>query len=155
MRHGVSFKQLSRTSSERRALIRAQVTSLLTYEKIQTTAAKAKATQKAAEKEITRAKNANAKISALKAEGGKDSLDKANAINVHAHRMVARNVYGEKVIAKLFNQIAPLYTDRAGGYTRILKLGNRTNDAAEMVILELYQHTEKPEAEPKKKGAKK
>lgn len=142
MRHGVSFKQLSRTSSERKALVRAQVTSLLTYERIQTTLAKAKATQKMAEKVITRAKNANAEIIQLQQEGSKESLDKAKAINVHAHRMTSKYVYGEEVIAKLFNEVAPLFKEKQGGYTRILKIGNRANDSAEMAILELVSHTE-------------
>lgn len=157
MRHGVSFKQLSRTSSERKALLRSQVTSLLTYERIQTTAAKAKATQKMAEKVITRAKNANAEIIKLQGEGNDDATRKAKALNVHAHRMTSRYVYGEKVISKLFNEVAPLFTDRQGGYTRILKVGNRANDAAEMVILELVSHTEgndKSSSDNKDKKAK-
>jgi len=112
------------------------VTSLFRYERVETTKAKAKEVQRMAEKMITRAK-----------------VD-----SVHSRRMIARDINDEAVLAKLFTQIAPLFVERKGGYTRILKTGNRQGDAAEMAILELVVKTEKPKkkAEPKKeKEAKK
>ncbi|NLB51036.1 MAG: 50S ribosomal protein L17 [Spirochaetales bacterium] len=132
----MGFNALSRKSAERKALKRNMVTSLFRYERIETTKAKALEVRRMAEKMITRAKT--------------DS--------VHARRMVGRDIKDEAVLAKLFTQIAPLFTDRNGGYTRILKTGNRMGDAAEMVILELVAKTEKPKkksAEKSKKEAKK
>ncbi|MDD3996854.1 MAG: 50S ribosomal protein L17 [Sphaerochaetaceae bacterium] len=136
MKHRIGFNALSRKSAERKALKRNMVTSLFRYERIETTKAKALEVRRMAEKMITRAKT--------------DS--------VHARRMVGRDIKDEAVLAKLFTQIAPLFTDRNGGYTRILKTGNRMGDAAEMVILELVAKTEKPKkksAEKSKKEAKK
>ena len=136
MKHRIGFNALSRTSSHRKALKRNMVTSQFRYERIETTKAKALEVRRMAEKMITRAKT--------------DS--------VHARRMVGRDIKDEAVLAKLFTQIAPLFTDRNGGYTRILKTGNRMGDAAEMVILELVAKTEKPKkksAEKSKKEAKK
>jgi len=129
MKHRIGFNALSRKSAERKALKRNLVTSLFRYERIETTKAKALETRRMAEKMITRAK-----------------VD-----SVHARRMVGRDIKDEAVLAKLFTQIAPLFTERKGGYTRILKTGNRMGDAAEMVILELVAKTEKP----KKKDAAK
>ena len=129
MKHRIGFNALSRKSAERKALKRNLVTSLFRYERIETTKAKALETRRMAEKMITRAK-----------------VD-----SVHARRMVGRDIKDEAVLAKLFTQIAPLFTERKGGYTRILKTGNRMGDAAEMVILELVAKTEKPK---KKEAAK-
>jgi large subunit ribosomal protein L17 len=130
MKHRIGFNALSRRSGQRKALKRNMVTSLFRYERIETTKAKAKEVQRVAEKMITRAK-----------------VD-----SVHSRRMIARDITDEAVLAKLFTQIAPLYVDRKGGYTRVLKIGNRQGDAAEMAILELVVKTEKPK---KKAGAKK
>lgn len=130
MKHKIGFNALSRRSGQRKALKRNMVTSLFRYERIETTKAKAIEVRRMAEKIITRAKN--------------DS--------VHARRIVARDITDEAMVAKLFTQIAPLFADRSGGYTRILKTGNRLGDAAEMVILELVAKTEKPK---KKATAKK
>ena len=109
------------------------VTSLFRYERIETTKAKALEVRKMAEKMITRAK-----------------VD-----NVHNRRVIASDIYDEAVVAKLFKEIAPMFTERKGGYTRILKTGNRLGDAAEMVILELVEKTEKKEAKAEKKASKK
>ncbi|WP_422478717.1 50S ribosomal protein L17 [Pleomorphochaeta sp. DL1XJH-081] len=130
MKHRIGFNALSRRSGQRKALKRNMVTSLFRYERIETTKAKAKEVQRTAEKMITRAK-----------------VD-----SVHSRRMIARDIKDEAVLAKLFTQIAPLFSDRNGGYTRVLKTGNRQGDAAEMAILELVVKTEKPKkkAEPKK-----
>lgn len=132
MRHRLGFNALSRKSSERKALKRNMVTSLFRYERIETTKAKALEVRRMAEKLITRAKN--------------DS--------VHNRREVAKAVYDEAVVNKLFKEIAPLFAERQGGYTRILKTGNRLGDAAEMVILELVEKTKKEE-KAEKKDAKK
>lgn len=132
MRHRLGFNALSRKSSERKALKRNMVTSLFRYERIETTKAKALEVRKMAEKLITRAKN--------------DS--------VHNRREVAKAVYDEAVVNKLFKEIAPMFAERQGGYTRILKTGNRLGDAAEMVILELVEKTKKEE-KADKKGDKK
>lgn len=130
MRHRHGFNALSRRSGQRKALKRGLVTSLFRYERIETTKAKAKEVQRMAEKMITRAK-----------------VD-----SVHNRRMIARDINDKAVLAKLFTDIAPLYADRNGGYTRIIKTGRRQGDAAEMAILELVVKTEKPK---KKASAKK
>ena len=85
---------------------------------------------------------------------------KAKALEVrkmadHNRRVIASDIYDEAVVAKLFKEIAPMFTERKGGYTRILKTGNRLGDAAEMVILELVEKTEKKEAKAEKKASKK
>ncbi|MBR1919523.1 MAG: 50S ribosomal protein L17 [Spirochaetales bacterium] len=127
----MGFNALSRTTSERKALKRNMVTSLFRYERIETTKAKALEVRKMAEKMITRAKE--------------DS--------VHNRRIVASDIYDEAVVAKLFKEIAPMFAERKGGYTRILKTGNRLGDAAEMVILELVEKTKKKEATKAEKKA--
>ena len=135
MKHRIGFNALSRNNAERKALKRNMVTSLFRYERIETTKAKAKEVQRLAEKMITRAK-----------------VD-----NVHNRRLTAAVLYDEAVVNKLFTEIAPLYADVNGGYTRIIKTANRLGDAAEMAILELTKKTEKPEkkAKEKKKEEKK
>ena len=133
MKHKIGFNALSRKSSQRKALKRNMVTSLFRYERIETTKAKALEVRKMAEKMITRAK-----------------VD-----NVHNRRVIASDIYDEAVVAKLFKEIAPMFTERKGGYTRILKTGNRLGDAAEMVILELVEKTEKKEAKAEKNASKK
>ena len=135
MKHKIGFNALSRNNAERKALKRNMVTSLFRYERIETTKAKAKEVQRLAEKMITRAK-----------------VD-----NVHNRRLTSAVLYDEAVVNKLFTEIAPLYADVHGGYTRIIKTQNRLGDAAEMAILELTKKTEKPEkkAKDKKKEDKK
>ena len=130
MKHRIGFNALSRNSSERKALKRNMVTSLFRYERIETTKAKALEVKRMAEKMITRAKE--------------DS--------VHNRRIIARDIYDEAIVAKLFKEIAPMFAERKGGYTRILKTGKRLGDAAEMVILELVEKTEKKEAKAEKKA---
>ena len=131
MRHRYGFNELSRNSAERKALLRSQCTSLVLYERIVTTLAKAKATQKCIEKLVTRARNANNEIAKLSADANPENDGKAKAINVHAHRQVARHLYTEKAVAKLFNDIAPLFSERNGGYTRIIKYGYRNRSEQE------------------------
>ena len=135
MKHKIGFNALSRNNAERKALKRNMVTSLFRFERIETTKAKAKEVQRLAEKMITRAK-----------------VD-----NVHNRRLTSAILFDEAVVNKLFTEIAPLYADVHGGYTRIIKTANRLGDAAEMAILELTKKTEKPEkkAKDKKKEDKK
>ena len=132
MKHRIGFNALSRNSSERKALKRNMVTSLFRYERIETTKAKALEVKRMAEKMITRAKE--------------DS--------VHNRRIIARDIYDEAIVTKLFKEIATMFAERKGGYTRILKTGNRLGDAAEMVILELVEKTEKKDAKAEKKADK-
>ncbi|NLY07631.1 MAG: 50S ribosomal protein L17 [Spirochaetales bacterium] len=127
----MGFNALSRSSSQRKALERNLVTSLFRHERIETTEAKAKEVRRMAEKMITRAK-----------------VD-----SVHARRIVARDLYDEVVLTKLFKEIAPMYVDVKGGYTRIIKTQNRLGDAAEMVILDLTKKT--PSYDEKIKNAEK
>ena len=134
MKHKIGFNRLDRNASHRKALHRNMVTSLFTYERVKTTKAKALEIRRTAEKMITRAKE--------------DS--------VHNRRIVARRLYDEGTLAKLFTNIAPRMKDRNGGYTRIIKLGARAHDAAEIVILELvdYKLEEKTKKEDKKAAPK-
>ena len=129
MKHKIGFNALSRKGAERKALKRNMVTSLFRYERIETTKVKAKEIQRAAEKLITRAK-----------------VD-----SVHNRRIASADLFDEAVVNKLFTEIAPLYKEVNGGYTRIIKTANRLNDAAEMAILELTKKTEKPEKKAKAK----
>ncbi len=132
MKHRIGFNALSRNSAHRKALKRNMVTSLFRYERIETTKAKALEVRRMAEKMITRAK-----------------ID-----SVANRRLIARDITDEAIAAKLFTEIAPLFVERKGGYTRILKTGNRLGDAAEMVILELVEKTAKPEKKAEKKAEK-
>ena len=132
MKHKIGFNALGRRSAERKALLRNMVTSLFRYEKIETTKAKAKEVQRLAEKMITRAK-----------------VD-----NVHNRREVASALFDDAVVNKLFVEIAPLYAEVNGGYTRIIKTANRVGEAAEMAILELTKKTEKKSDKKEKKADK-
>lgn len=125
MRHHVAGKKLNRPVGHRTALRRNLVTELLRHGRIRTTRAKAEAIRGQAERLITIAKHG---LAAEKEDAAR---------GVHARRLVAARVNDPAVVKKLFSEIAPRYTDRAGGYTRMLKLGLRHGDAAEMVLLEL------------------
>ena len=136
MRHGMANRKLGRTASHRKALFRNQLASLIDNERIITTLPKAKELRPLAEKLITLAKN--------------DS--------VHTRRQAFQQVPDNELVAKLFDTLGPRFSTRPGGYTRILKLGARRGDAAEMAILELVERSpEGAEPEEKKpaKGAKK
>jgi large subunit ribosomal protein L17 len=140
MKHRRGFNALQRRSAHRKALTRNMVTSLLKYERITTTKAKAMEIRRAAEKLITRAKE--------------DS--------VHNRRIVSSRLFDEGIVAKLFTDIAPRMKDRMGGYTRVIKLGERQGDAAEVVILELVDYVldtgdgkDKKDTKAKKTGDKK
>jgi large subunit ribosomal protein L17 len=124
MRHRVAGRHLNRTTSHRQAMFRNLVTELFRHGRIKTTQAKAKAIRSDVEKLITVAK--------------KVSPDDAVA-RMNARRRVDRYVREKSVAVKLFDEIAPRYVDRPGGYTRIYKLGPRLGDGAEMVVLELVE----------------
>ena len=135
MNHKMGFNPLSRTPAHRRAMSRNMVTSLFRFERITTTQSKAKEVRRSAEKLITRAKE--------------DS--------VHNRREAAKFISDEKILNKLFTEIGPRMKERAGGYTRILKLGFRCGDAADIVILELVDYkldTSSEEEKAEKKAAK-
>ena len=110
-----TLRKLGRRTDHRNAMLRNQVTSLLRNGRIETTATRAKETQRMADKMITLGKKGN----------------------LHARRQALAYIYDEDVVKKLFDEIAPDYSDRNGGYTRVLKLGPRRGDGAEMAILEL------------------
>jgi large subunit ribosomal protein L17 len=124
MRHKVAGKRLSRSKDQRRALRRIMVNQLFTHERIRTTRAKAQAIRGQAERLITLAKRGNA-------------ADEAQM--VHARRLAAARMGDPELVKKLFDDIAPRYEDRPGGYTRILKLGPRYGDSAEIVLIELIE----------------
>ena len=109
------YRKLGRSSAHRKAMLRNLVTDLLREGRITTTDTRAKEARRQAEKIITLAKRGD----------------------LHARRQVLAYVYDESVVTKLFDEIAPKYEDRQGGYTRILKLGPRKGDNAELVFLEL------------------
>jgi large subunit ribosomal protein L17 len=132
MNHRNGFNPLSRTAAHQRAMSRNMVTSLLRYERITTTKAKALEVRKAAEKIITRGK-----------------VD-----TVHNRRQAAKFIQDKNILAKLFTNIGPRMKDRPGGYTRILKLGFRAGDAADIVILELVDFELKTKEPEKDAGAK-
>ena len=135
MRHRMAGKKLSRSSDQRLALRRGMVTDLFRHGAIQTTEAKAAAVRGMAEKLITKAKQSLAANDAVKV--------------VNARRLAARQIYGNEIVKKLFDELAPKFATRPGGYTRVYKLGPRHGDAAEMVQLELVIDEE--EEAPKKK----
>jgi large subunit ribosomal protein L17 len=144
MRHRKSGRKLKRTASHRRATLAALATALLRHKRITTTVAKAKETRMVVEKMITRAKKTAA------------APDKPGA-GVHARRQVARMVKDRGVIADLFGGIAAKVATRPGGYTRIVRLGQRQGDGAEIAVIELVdyntgQELEKTEAPAKKKA---
>jgi large subunit ribosomal protein L17 len=115
VRHRNKGRQLSRTATHRKATLRNLATALFRHERIETTSAKAKELRPFAERLITLARRGD----------------------VHARRLAGRKIQDRQVLGKLFDDIAPRYTERPGGYTRILKVGNRKGDAAEMSLIEL------------------
>ena len=124
MRHQVAGHKLGRSTGQRNALRRNLVTELFRHERIRTTRAKADAVRGAAEKLITTAKR-GAAAGELKA--------------VNARRQAAAQLNDPEIVKKLFDDIAPRYATRPGGYTRVVRLGPRAGDAADMVLLELVE----------------
>jgi large subunit ribosomal protein L17 len=118
MKHKRGFNPLQRMAAHRKALHRNMLTSLFRQERIRTTKAKALEVRRTAEKMITRAKEDT----------------------VHNRRIVSSRLFDEGIVVKLFTNIAPRMKNRNGGYTRIIKLGERKGDAAELVVLELVDY---------------
>ena len=133
MRHNVSGRKLGRKSGHRLALFRNQLASLVASERIVTTLAKAKELRPLAERVVTHGKRGS----------------------VHARRLVGRWLPNRDLIKKLFEEIAPRFSERPGGYLRIVKLGSRQGDGAELAVLEFVDFTLKKKAAPaEEKGAK-
>ncbi|HEY6906926.1 MAG TPA: 50S ribosomal protein L17 [Ignavibacteriaceae bacterium] len=137
MRHRTKGKKLKRTSSHRAALMDSLATSLLRHKRIKTTEIKAKEARKHIEALITKAK--------------KNDL--------HSKRQIMSHINDKDVVKELFSEIVPKIGDRPGGYTRVIKLGNRIGDAASMAILELVDYNDvinaKAEEQKEKREARK
>jgi large subunit ribosomal protein L17 len=156
MRHRRAGVHLSRTSAHRQALFSNLVAALLTNESIRTTDAKAKETRRLAERTITWARRVG---DVLTKKADRRSTEESARV-VHAIRMARRVVRDRGAVVKLFDEIAPRFLDRRGGYTRIVKLGQRPGDAAPMSLLELIPEDgagapASKENEPKGKGGAK
>ena len=129
MRHRIKGRKLSRSASHRRATLNALATALIRHKKIKTTLAKAKETRVFVEPLITKAKQDT----------------------VAARRHVARFIKEKEVLKELFNEVVPKIGDRPGGYTRVVKLGTRLGDSAEMAIIELVDYNDEGvKKQPKK-----
>jgi large subunit ribosomal protein L17 len=126
MQHNRSGRKLGRTTGHRLALFRNQLTSLFTSERIVTTLSKAKELRPLAERMVTQGRRGT----------------------VHARRMVGRWVQDRTVLKRLFDEIAPRFSERPGGYLRIVKLGPRQGDGAEMAVLEFVDFELKKKAAP-------
>ena len=135
MRHRRAGKKLNRDSAHRRALYANLASALIEHGRIETTEAKAKAVKPVAEQMITLGRRGD----------------------IHARRQALAYLRSQEIVHELFSEIAPRFKDRPGGYTRIVKIGPRQGDAAEMVYLELVDHVpqapaprrvRQPEAEP-------
>ena len=133
MRHLNKGRALSRNSSHRRAMFRNMVTSLIEHERITTTEPKAKELRAIAEKTIS----ISLRLGDLLTKPKDQRTPAEQGKYVHALRMAARMIRTREVLHKLFGDVAPKLVGRSGGYTRILKIGQRTGDAAPMAILEL------------------
>ena len=141
MRHRNAHRKLGRVSEHRTALLRNQAEALLAHERIETTVPKAKELRPFVERLITIAKRG------VRANDPK-------GVSLSARRLVMRDVLNETVVTKLFDELAPRFMERPGGYTRILKLGHRRGDAAEVAQIELLGSEFDPKkAEEEKKAA--
>ena len=120
MRHRVKGRKLGRTASHRKATLIALATALLKHKRIKTTLAKAKETRGMVEKLITKARKGD----------------------LHSHKQVMDVIKDKEVVKELFAEIVPKVDDRPGGYTRVIKLGNRLGDAASMAVIELVDYNE-------------
>jgi large subunit ribosomal protein L17 len=119
MRHNVKGRKLGRTTEHRKAMFRNQICSLVLHGRIRTTLAKAKELRPIAEKMVTKSR--------------KD--------DVAARRLVRRWISDRTILKKLFDEVTPRFLDRPGGYTRVIKLGPRQGDGAEMALLEWVDYT--------------
>lgn len=118
MRHRVAGRNFNRTANQRKALLRGLVASLFEHQRIETTLAKAKAVKSIAEKLVTFGKRGD----------------------LHSKRMVMSYIPNRTVVSKLFSEIAPRFTDRNGGYLRIIQTRQRVNDRAPMAIIEFVDY---------------
>jgi len=132
MRHRVKGRKLGRSPAHRKALFRNQLASLVKEERIKTTLHKAKELRPIAEKVVT--------------QGKRDTL--------HARRLVNRWLPERQLVKKVFEDIAPRFQERPGGYTRIIKLGPRRGDGAEMAVIEFVETGDGEVESDKKKGKK-
>ena len=148
MRHRVSHRKLGRVTEHRIAMLRNQAQALLRFERLETTVPRAKELRPFVERIITIAKRGIA--------GGD-----GNGRSLHARRLVLRDIHDREVVSKLFDTIAPRFETRPGGYTRILRIGYRRGDSAEVAQIELVGSEYYPnldaekaasEEKPKKKG---
>ena len=141
MRHRNAHRKLGRVSEHRTALLRNQAQALLAHERIETTVPKAKELRPFVERLITIAKR-----------GVRAADPKGQSLS--ARRLVMRDLLNEDVVTKLFDELAPRFMERPGGYTRIIKLGHRRGDAAEIAQIELIGSEYDPKkAEEEKKAA--
>src|SRR3954469_7049861 len=139
MRHRVGQRKLGRVTEHRIAMLRNQATALLRHERIETTVPKAKELRPFVERLITLAKRGVAAGEAPK--------------TLPARRLVSRGVQDIAVVTKLFDELAPRFAERPGGYTRILRLGYRRGDSAEVAQIELVGSEFNPNAEAEKTEA--
>ena len=140
MRHRVGHRKLGRVTEHRIAMLRNQAHALLKYERLETTVPRAKELRPFIERIITIAKRGVA--------GGD-----ANGRSLHARRLVLRDIQDREVVSKLFDTIAPRFEARPGGYTRILRLGHRRGDSAEVAQIELVGSEYNPNLEAERKAA--
>ncbi len=140
MRHRVGHRKLGRVTEHRIAMLRNQAEALIRHERIETTVPKAKELRPFVERLITIAKRGIA--------GGE-----ANGGSLHARRLVLRDIQNRDVVGKLFDTIAPRFEGRPGGYTRILRVGYRRGDSAEVAQIELVGSEFNPNAETEKTDA--
>jgi len=140
MRHRVGHRKLGRVTEHRIAMLRNQAERLIQFEHIQTTVPKAKELRPFVERLITLAKRGLA-------------AGDAKAQTLHARRLVQKDIQNRDVVAKLFDTIAPRFEARPGGYTRILRLGYRRGDSAEVAQIELVGSEFNPNAETEKSAA--
>jgi large subunit ribosomal protein L17 len=132
MKHRIVGRRLDRTTAHRTAMFKNMVTSLIRHEKIVTTTPKAKELKRIADKAITMAKRGTP----------------------HARRLANRDIHDVEVLAKLFGPVAEMFKTRPGGYTRIIRVGRRAGDNAEMAVIELVERTPVDEPEGATKGEK-
>ena len=142
MRHRVAHRKLGRVTEHRIAMLRNQATALILHERIETTVPKAKELRPFVERIITLAKRGIA-------------AGDANGKSLHARRLVLRDIQDRDVVGKLFDTIAPRFEGRPGGYTRILRIGFRRGDSAEVAQIELVGSEFNPNAETEKSDAAK
>ncbi len=141
MRHRVAYRKLGRVTEHRLAMLRNQATALLRHEHLTTTVPRAKELRPFVERLITIAKRGIANGQ----DGGSQSVEAAGK-TLHARRLVLRDLVDRAVVTKLFDTIAPRFADRSGGYTRLLRIGYRKGDSAEVAQVELVGSEFNPRA---------